>query len=210
MPSEHWGSNQSYFQAVAEQYQAYGYLAIDVYPRQNSSGKMLHHDTRKWGLVPTEPLTVPPFTEKTNVLQYPGWHGVQETPMSLRKTPRYFANATGSWDFYYLPDGGTRSPWDSEGILTERGFDRPELEGEWLNRHYTWTAVCHQIMGALQGQKCRVFINGPECVMGTGNKDDSGLDGKLWLSKVSTEDNNQSGHLVLTISYDLEPGGDYI
>lgn len=209
MPSEHWGYNESYFSAVAEQYQAYGYLAIESYPFQNGQ-KNLHYDTRKWGLIPAQPLTVPTFAEKVNSLQYPGWHGVQESPMSLRKKPRYYANASGSWDFYYLPDGGTRSPWDSEGILTEKNFTRPMLEGEWLNRHYTWTAVCHEIMAAIQGHKCKVFINGPEHVMGTGNKDNTGLVGKLWLSKISTEDTDEAGHLLLTISYDLEPGGEFV
>ena len=220
MPSELWGTNASYFDTVSEQYKEYGYLKIDVYPYTGSG--VLSYDTRKWGLVPCESLVLPPFEEKITTQNAPGWHGAQEkrtsvyfTDGSYHTNGRFFKNATGSWEFYYLPDGATRSPWDAEGIITQANFERPLNQG-WMNRPYTWSAVYHLIQRALQGHKCHVFCNTGDHTWGAPdwgqddsdpNNDKTGCDGKIWVSKIDTGSDN--GLVKFTLSYDLAPSEAY-
>ena len=166
--------------------------------------------TSELNLIPTEPLTITPFEERTELVDAPGCHGTMES--GLYADMNVYSNATGSWTFYYVHDGQNRSTWDNcsqdgctgTGIAAEYGQTTARLTDAdkarqnydgWYAYPWTFLGMMRRLLTMLQGKRVQVTLPGVKTYKGR--------------CCVSSFDTNENGQMQATISYDLAPPGSY-
>ena len=172
--------------------------------------------TGECNLIPAEPLIFPVFEHDPTTRTVNGWHGIIEDPMPDKdgKLFSYMTNATGSWDFYYVPDGEVHSPWDKCGtiwgidIKDEYDDSTGEIYKSLYNLCYevtenypdraphSWTMMndLHNLMQLIQGRRVEAELEILDRSIY--------YSGRFWISKISTDN---SGLTTVTISYDVLP-----
>ena len=179
---------------------------------QNGEGVWEEYHTKNFNMIPTGPLHLNAFEEKYETIEASSYHG---SPEKVPLSKRLYKNSTGTWEMYYIADGGVHTSWDDYGAnadddVRERiGMPNATetsntLYQDWRERTGAWTSTYFRIMRILQGALCTVTLYKEK----TAHTDEESktYTGRCWISGVKNDD---TGRVILTISYDLEPPEDY-
>lgn len=172
----------------------------------DSKGETHSCSTSDWNLIPVSTLYFEPFTERTSTVEVPGFHGSLLQPefgylnSKVSCECRTFDPAKGSWDFYYVGRGQSGSLWDYYPGMLSIAEKTALREGRMDGNASGFFAMYHEMMRHLQGRRCDMTIQ--NSISDAGET----FHGRAWVSAVKPDN---EGKIVVTISYEIQPGTPY-